>query len=185
MWDLNLTTLPSGSLFIMKDHIETMLFLPFSSILLNKVQCLSFSLAPISFLIVSTDSRLSGWLLDSLKFNLKFTSSMFDTRVLVKLRRFSGYELSLSSWWSSLAAKIYVYGIMDLVADMATDSKRSTRPNNLGILSLLLSFSLIHLLCLSLEMQIFAYSGIGRDSCEGMSWYYPLGEASVSASRLN
>ena len=59
-------------------------------------------------------------------FNVKvsFTSSVFDTRGLVKLGVSYGEDLVLSSWWSSLASKISVSGRMDLVVYMATDAKR-------------------------------------------------------------
>ena len=49
---------------------------------------------------------------------------MFDTRGLVKLGRLYGEELDIYSWWSILAAKLSGYGIIYLVEDVATDTKR-------------------------------------------------------------
>ena len=43
---------------------------------------------------------------------------------LVKLGILSGEDLSISSWWINLAEKLSVYGIMDLLSEMATDTKR-------------------------------------------------------------
>ena len=51
-------------------------------------------------------------------------SSIMDTRGLVKLVRLSVEDLDLSSWESGLAEKLAVYGIMDLVTDMAAYTKR-------------------------------------------------------------
>ena len=48
---------------------------------------------------------------------------MLDARGLVKLGKLSTEDLALSSWWLILAAKLAVYGRMNLVADMATDVK--------------------------------------------------------------
>ena len=62
---------------------------------------------------------------------MPFTSSILENRGLVKLGRFSGEDLALSSWWSSLATKLAVSGIMDLVVDMEIYVKRPMRPNNL------------------------------------------------------
>ena len=53
-----------------------------------------------------------------------FPAYMLEARGLVKLGRFSGEELGLSSWWSSLSAKNYVSRITALVVDIATDAKR-------------------------------------------------------------
>ena len=47
----------------------------------------------------------------------------------MKLGRFSREELCLYSWWSTLAAKIGVSVIMDLVSDMFIDVKRAVRLN--------------------------------------------------------
>ena len=58
---------------------------------------------------------------------------MLEARELMKLGRLSGEDLAISLWWSSLDAKLSVYGIMDLVADMDTDTKRAMRLNNFGI----------------------------------------------------
>ena len=65
----------------------------------------------------------------SSKVKVSFLASILDARGLVKLGRFPGEELNLSSWWISLATKISVYGRMDLVSNMATDAKRAMRPN--------------------------------------------------------
>ena len=77
----------------------------------------------------------------SLKVKVSFTSSMFNNRRLVKLGRFYGDDLNFSSWWSSFAAKLTVYGIMDLVEDMDTDAKREISPTTLGVPSISLSIS--------------------------------------------
>ena len=58
---------------------------------------------------------------------------MLEARALVKLDRLSGEYLDLFSQWSILAAKLAVSAIMDLVSDMATDFKRTMRPNTFGI----------------------------------------------------
>ena len=54
---------------------------------------------------------------------------MLETSALLKLVRLSGEELYLSSCWISLAAKLAVYGGMDLVAVMDIDAKRAMSPN--------------------------------------------------------
>ena len=54
---------------------------------------------------------------------------------------FPGEYLSLSSRWRSLAAKLAVYGKMDLVVDMATYAKRAISPNNFGMPFTFLYFS--------------------------------------------
>ena len=59
----------------------------------------------------------------------------------MKLGRFSVEELSIFLWWSRLAEKLAVYGIIELVVDTATDTKREMRPNNFGMPSLFLYFS--------------------------------------------
>ena len=53
--------------------------------------------------------------------------------MLVKLRRFSGEELAISSWWSRLATILSVSERMDLVPDIATDVKTGMRPNTVGM----------------------------------------------------
>ena len=58
---------------------------------------------------------------------------MMEARRLEKLGLLSGEDLYLSSWWSILAAKLSVYGRMDLVADMAIYAKRVMRPNTFDI----------------------------------------------------
>ena len=80
--------------------------------------------------------------MESLKLKVSFTSSMLEDRGLVNLGRFSGEDLDLSSWWSSLAVKLAVSGRMNLVADMATDAKREMRPNTFGMTFFLLVFIL-------------------------------------------
>ena len=49
-----------------------------------------------------------------------FTSSMFNTRGLVKLGIFSREKLDLSSWWCSFSGKIAVSRRMELVEEMDT-----------------------------------------------------------------
>ena len=61
-----------------------------------------------------------------------FPASMMKARGLVKLGRLSREDLDLSSWWIRLSAKIAIYGIMDSVADMATDTKREMKLNTFG-----------------------------------------------------
>ena len=161
-----------------------MIFLPFTYILITRFQCLSISCAPISFLFTSTDSSSSGWLVASLKVKVLFTDSMFEDRGLAKLGIFSGEDLALSSWWSRLAGKLSVFGIMDLVVDMATDKKRETKKNTLGITFPLLYFYWILLLRHNPKMRRFSYYGIRLYDCEGMSCSSPLGEASVAAYSL-
>ena len=100
--------------------------------------------------------------MDSLKVKLSFPACMLEFRVLLKLVRFSGEDLDFSSWWSSLSEKITVFGIMELVKDMAIYSKRKIIPNAFGLPYLLLYFSCNLFLCLSPEMRIFAYSEIMR-----------------------
>ena len=62
---------------------------PFSYLLITRVQCLSFSLAHISFLVDPTKSILPGILMVYMAVKVSFTSSMFDTSRLVKLGRLS------------------------------------------------------------------------------------------------
>ena len=62
---------------------------------------------------------------------MSFPSSMFDTRGLVKLGRFSEDELDFSSCWISLATKLAVSGIMDLLEDMYKYEKREITKKNL------------------------------------------------------
>ena len=119
----------------------------------------------------------------SLKVKVSFPASLLEARELIKLGRFSGEELALSSWWIIFAAKIAVSGIMELVADMAADAKRAMRLNTFGIIFPFLCLSCIILPCLNPEMQKFAYSGIRLEKCEGTLCYYPLGESKVAASR--
>ena len=76
-----------------------------------------------------------------LKVKVSFPSFMFDTRGLVKLGRSSVEELALSSWWSSLAAKLTVSSRMELVSDTAADTKRKMRANTLGVPFSFLSLS--------------------------------------------
>ena len=83
-----------------------------------------------------------------------------------------------------MAVKLSVSGIMELVTDMATDVKRSMRPNTFGMPFLLFSFSLTIFLRLNPKMRKFECSGIRREDYEGTSCSYPLGESSVAASRL-
>ena len=55
--------------------------------------------------------------------------------------RFFGEYLALSSWWSSLAAKIFVSSIMELVEDIAKDKNREMIPKTLGVPSIFLYIS--------------------------------------------
>ena len=109
---------------------------------------------------------------------------MLESRGLVKLGIFYGEDLAISSWWGSLAAKIAVSGIMDLVAEMATYAKSSMRPNTFVMPFFLLSLSWIILLCLNPEVRRFAYYGIRWEDCEGTPCYSTLGESRVAAFRL-
>ena len=51
----------------------------------------------------------------------------------MKLWRFSGEDLALSSWWSILDAKLAVSGRMDLMEDIAGDENREMRSNTFGM----------------------------------------------------
>ena len=82
--------------------------------------------------------RLTG---DLLEVNLSYPASILEARGLVKLGRFSGDYLALSSWWITLAEKLAVSGKMDLVEDIATDANRERRSKTLGIPSLIFSLS--------------------------------------------
>ena len=68
-----------------------------------------------------------------MELKLLFNASMLEFRRLVKLVIFYGEDLALSSWWSSLAGKISVYGIMDLVEDTATYAKRVIGTSTFGM----------------------------------------------------
>ena len=117
-----------------------------------------------------------------MKLIISLNYSMMDTRILLKLVKLSGEKLSLSSWWSILAEKLSVYKRIDLVAVVDTDARRAMSPNNSGIpLRSCLTF---FLLCLDPEVHWFAYYGIMREECEGISCSSQLGEAIVAASRL-
>ena len=130
---LCLMNLPSGALFLLKDHMDTMVFFLLYYLLLTRVQCLLISWAPVSFLIASTNSSLSGWLVEYLKVRVSFPASTLEAMGLVKLGRLSGEDLALYSWWRSWSTKIDVYGIIDFVAYVATYTKRATMLNNFGI----------------------------------------------------
>ena len=93
------------------------------------------------FHISSTKSSLSGWVVADLKVKVSFPSSMLEVRCLVDLGILSGGYLGLSSWYISLAEKLAFSGSVNLVADMATDAKRSIRQRNLGLTLILLSIS--------------------------------------------
>ena len=67
-------------------------------------------------------------------------TSMFETRILVKLGRLSRKDLDLSSFQISLAEKIAVSDRMDLATDMAKYLKRSMRQTTLGMPFILLYF---------------------------------------------
>ena len=71
--------------------------------------------------------------MDYFKVKVSFNYSMFEERRLLLLGGLSGDDLGISSWWSSLAVKLYVSRRMDLVASMATYAKKSMSPNTLGI----------------------------------------------------
>ena len=64
-----------------------------------------------------------------MKAKVSFPIYMLEYRELLKLGRLYGEDLSLISWWISLAAKLAVSGRMELVTDMATDAKRTMLPN--------------------------------------------------------
>ena len=59
-----------------------------------------------------------------MKVKVSFHSYMFETRGLVKLGRLSGEDLYLYTWWTRLATKLGVYGIMNVVKNMSTDANR-------------------------------------------------------------
>ena len=91
---------------------------------------------------------------------LIFPYSVFDTSGLLKLGMLSGENLALSLLWIILAAKIAVYGRMDLVVDITINTKREMRQKPFGVIFLFLYFSLILMLHISPEIRIFAYSSI-------------------------
>ena len=155
IWALRLMSLRSGALFHFKECIYMMVFFSFNCIPLTRVQFLSFSWAHIFFLVASTNSNLSGWMVDSLKVKVSFPSSMFDTMGVLQLGIFSGDDLALSSWWSRLYEKLAVSGRLGLVLDKATDAKREMRPNTLGVSFPFLSLSWKKNLILSPEIQRF------------------------------
>ena len=68
-----------------------------------------------------------------MKVKVSFTYYKFETKGLVKLGRFSGENLTISSWWSSLSEKLAVSGRMDFVTDIVTDTKREMKQKNLGM----------------------------------------------------
>ena len=103
----------------------------------------------------------------------------------MKLVIFYGEDLALSSWWSSLAGKISVYGIMDLVEDTATDAKRVIGTSTFGMNFYLLSLYWIIFLRLNPEVWRFSYFRIRRKNFNGTLFTSPLDESSVYASRLN
>ena len=142
MWTLCLMSLPSRSIFLLKDHIYMMVFSLFNYIHLNRVQCLSISYAPIYFLFWSTNSSLAVWLVASLKTKLSFPDSMLESRGLLKLEIFCWKKLAIFSSWRSLAGKLAIYGRMDLVTDMATDVKRAMMPNTFRVTFPFLFFEL-------------------------------------------
>ena len=65
---------------------------------------------------------------------------MLEARGLAKLGILSGEDLDLSAWWKILSEKLAVSGIVDFVADMATNVKKKMRPNNFGMIFSLLYF---------------------------------------------
>ena len=79
--------------------------------------------------------------MDYLNVKVSLPASMLETRWLEKLRRLSGEDLALSSWWSSLVEETAFYGRMDLVIDMATDVKREMRLNTFGMPFIILYLS--------------------------------------------
>ena len=60
----------------------------------------------------------------TLKVNVSLTAYMLNTIGLVMLGRFSGEYLYFCLCWSIVAEKLAVSGIVDLVEDMDTDTKR-------------------------------------------------------------
>ena len=84
--------LPYGSLSLLKDHIVMMDSFPFIYLVLTRVQYFLFSLAPVSFLIASTNSSLSGLLVTSFKLKVSYLASILEARGLVEFGRLSiGY----------------------------------------------------------------------------------------------
>ena len=64
-----------------------------------------------------------------------------EARGLLKLGRFSGEDLGIYLWWSSLAAKFVDSGIMDVVSDMSTYAKMTMGPKTFGPRYFFLSIS--------------------------------------------
>ena len=91
-----------------------------------------------------------------LQVKLSFPASMLEAQEFLKLGIFSEEYTTLSSWCISLAAKLAVYGRMDLVADMATYTNRLMSPNTFGMPFTFFYIYLLLLLCLNPEMRRFA-----------------------------
>ena len=89
--------------------------------------------------------------MDSLKAKLSFTASMLESSGLLKLGRFSGEELALSSWRISLYVKITIMGRMDLAADMAKDVKKDIRSKTWACH--ISSYIFTELFCLALVLK--------------------------------
>ena len=71
--------------------------------------------------------------MDYLKLKISCNSSILDTRGLLKLGILSGDYLALSLWLISLAAKLAVYGRIDLVEVIAIYAKGATSQNIFGM----------------------------------------------------
>ena len=93
--------LPYGDIFLLKDHMDMLEFFPFNCIIIIRIQCLSISRAPISFIISSKKSRLVA----SLKLKVSITDSLLEARGLFKLEILYGEYLALSPRWISLSEK--------------------------------------------------------------------------------
>ena len=81
-------------------------------------------------------------------------------------------------------AKLAVSDIIYLVSDIATDAKRSIRPNILVFPYLFLSLSCTHFLYLIPEMRRSAYYGLMWEGCEVTPFSSSLGETNIYAYRL-
>ena len=105
--------------------------------------------------------------MSSLKVKYSFLASTVESIWLVKLGGLSANGISFSSWQISLVVKVYVPGIMDLVADMYTES----RGKSISIPSGFFTIWYLYWPCLILlspQVQISTYSST-RQVCEGIT----------------
>ena len=91
---------------------------------------------------------------------VSFPASVLDARGLVKLGRFYGEDLDLSSWWISLDEKLSLSERMDFVADMAIDEKKEIRP---PLICNLMSCVFLEYFCFALILKCGGSDILGLD----------------------